>query len=632
MGSINLLDQKTINKIAAGEVVDRPASVVKELVENAVDAGAKKITVEIRGGGKELVRVTDDGRGIDPSDVKSAFLRHATSKISDENDLFNINTLGFRGEALSSIASVSMVEMITKTQESLSAVRYQIEGGKEISRSEIGAPDGTTIFVRNLFFNTPARRKFLKSDSSETAKICEVCEKQALANPSVSINLISNSKTLLYTSGNGSPRDVIYAIYGREVTSNLLPVLAGNDLISVEGFVAGPLISKGNRSFENYFLNGRFIKNNVIERAIEEAYRSRMMQRQYPFCALYITIENDLLDVNVHPAKLEARIDSPEMIYDLVFEAVSKALAGREVIPRAALGSDEADTIEGERKRELSSLRTPEPFEINRLNNRAAGADPRELVGEDGPVWGNASDGVPVDVSDDTFAGAPAGASADAPDDTIADTPAVQLDAFETGVLKPESRKNFKIIGQVFKTYWIVEFEDNMFIIDQHAAHEKVLYERMMKKYRESGAVPKQRLSPPVIVTLSAAEEELIEKFGDDFNSLGFEIEHFGGREYALRTLPYNIVTLDAREMFFDTLETLIPEMRLNDPEKFADRVATASCKAAVKGNNSLSYAEADALINEMLFLENPYQCPHGRPTIISISKYEMEKKFKRIT
>lgn len=722
MREIAVLDEQTIDKIAAGEVIERPSSIVKELVENAIDAGANAITVEIRDGGISFIRITDNGSGIDAKQVPVAFLRHATSKIRKVDDLLDVTSLGFRGEALSSIAAVCQVELITKTTDSLTGVRYLIEGGKEKSLEEIGAPDGTTFLVRNIFYNTPARKKFLKTAQTEAGYISDMVEHIALSHPEVSFKFISNNQTKLHTSGNHRLKDIIYHIYGRDIAANLIEVDAGNDSVRINGFIGKPVISRGNRNYENYFVNGRYIRSSIISKAIEDAYHTFMMKHKYPFTVLHFTIDGNLLDINVHPTKMELRFAENERMYQLVYDAVRGALSHREMIVQVSVGKDEPQ------KKEEPKGRTPapEPFEAVRRKieqqmqrkpeqqtpvespsgsalqsadstpkatdsapqttggtSQAAGSAPQTADGTSQTAGSTSqtTDRAPqmADVVQQTEGriatemadrampqayGIPPvsqvrerpaytaertvpklvpktsaqedASSATVAHETVPKKPAAgkesitQMSLFDDKLLSKEHVKEHRIIGQVFDTYWIVQFQDKMFLIDQHAAHEKVLYERM-KKSMANREFTSQNINPPIILTLNMAEAALLEKYRERFSEIGFEIEEFGGREYALRAVPDNLFGLADRELFLEMLDGLSSQTDALSVETIDDKIATMSCKAAVKGNSRLSTAEIHALIDELLTLENPYNCPHGRPTIISMSKYELERKFKRI-
>lgn len=702
---IQVLDQNTINQIAAGEVVERPASVVKELMENAIDAGATAITAEIREGGIGFIRITDNGCGIKREELPLAFLRHSTSKIRSAEDLLTVSSLGFRGEALSSIAAVSQVELITKTGDSLTGCRYQIEGGQEKSLEEVGAPDGTTFISRKLFFNTPARRKFLKTAATEGAHVADLVEKIALSHPEISIRLIVNNQNKLHTSGNHNLKDIIYTIYGREITAELLPVSVETEMFQVSGFIGKPSIARGNRNFENYFINGRYIKSGLIAKAIEDGYKSYMMQHKYPFTMLHFTVEPEYIDVNVHPSKMELRFKDGEFLYKTVCQMIQGALSGRELIPQVEIpGGDEEKKEPGrsgagsEASGKETSHRAPEPFEKKRMaamgvleerssyGNRRAETGSRTALpsGCSGPAparsgrpegkaerpeekpmgfpeqpvrptepsvraAGPSGRGTeqPVQPADGPSRpmeqpGRPAGKPsrkaeppAQRPEPEIHRTEppsqaAEQMEMFDGRLLSEKARSRHRLIGQVFDTYWLVEYNGSLYIIDQHAAHEKVLFEKTFRSLK-SREYTSQFISPPIILTLSMQEEELLKKHMDVFTRVGFEIEPFGGSEYAVRAVPDNLFSLAKKELLMEMLDGLSEDSGAAGPEAVYDRIASMSCKAAVKGNNRLSEQEADRLIDELLGLENPYACPHGRPTIISISKYEMEKKFKRI-
>ena len=767
MNNIAVLDKSTVDKIAAGEVIERPASVVKELVENAIDAGANAVTVEIKEGGISFIRITDNGEGIPADQVPLAFLRHATSKIKKVEDLLSVASLGFRGEALSSIAAVCQVELITKTAGSITGCRYIIEGGQEKSQEEIGAPEGTTFLVRNLFFNTPARKKFLKSPMTEAGYISDIMERMALSHPEVSFKFINNNQTRLHTSGNTNLKDIIYGIYGRDIAGNLIEIkdFGSGGPVELKGFIGKPVISRGNRNYENYFINGRYIKSKIISKAIEDAYKTFMMQHKYPFTALHFTIDGSYLDVNVHPTKMELRFANNEEMYRFVYEAVKAGLTHRELIPQVTVGKEEAvKKPEPPVKEQI-----PEPFEKNRLQmireqsgygsygtqsrhmadpprgkapayqkdqgcgrgpsadkatasgqkeldgwnaaghdagsqyiasrnassqytaSRSAGGQytasqnaggqytasqnaggqdmasqnagsqdkasrnvsSQDITSQNAPSQDTAShSAVSRDTASQNAAGqdtaswttasqnaagqdtASPNAAAGLPEAAVPllerEAAPKQMELFEDKLLDAENVKRHKIIGQIFDTYWLVEFDDKLFIIDQHAAHEKVLYERTMKSLKNK-EFTSQQISPPVILTLSMQEEELLLKYMENFTQIGYEIEPFGGNEYSIRAVPGNMFGVAQQDLFIEMLDGLSSQTGRADAEIINEKIASMSCKAAVKGNHKMSFIEVEALIDELLKLDNPYNCPHGRPTIISMTKYEMEKKFKRI-
>ena len=680
MRKIAVLDQQTIDKIAAGEVVERPSSIVKELVENAIDAGATAVTVEITDGGKKMIRITDNGGGMERDQVPLAFLRHATSKIEKVEDLEHIASLGFRGEALSSIAAVAQVELITKTPSALSGVRYVINGGVQESLEDMGAPEGTTFLVRNLFYNTPARSKFLKSDTTEGNYVSTLMEQLALSHPEISFKYIQNKQVKLHTSGNYNIKDVIYNIYGRDITKALLEVSYENDFMKIEGFVGKPEMSRGNRTFENYYINGRFVKNRIIAKGIEDAYKGFLMQHKFPFVSLHIQMEGNDLDVNVHPSKMEVRFARGTEVYDAVYETVHKALTTREMIQTVPFGKEEPvkklssvvkpgdvpEPFEMKRRAEMPEYRTQVANTVNRTSNVSIKGNDRTVSAPDTAMdkkqissYSTLPRGTitmaeqavreqKIYQTKDPFTKAeeklfegtindknihekqPDAMQVNMSQEVEKQQKPQQLELFEEKLLAPESRSRHQLIGQIFDTYWLVQFEDKFFIIDQHAAHEKVYYERFVKRFREQ-TVESQYLSPPLIVSLNLQEEALLKANRKYFEDFGFEIEPFGGKEYCINAVPSNLYGLTEEELFLEMLDNLASEKDKDPLGIFASRLATMACKAAVKGNNQMSDREANALIDELLTLENPYHCPHGRPTIISMTKTELEKKFKRI-
>lgn len=615
---IAVLEKATIDKIAAGEVVERPASVVKELVENAIDAGADAITVEIKDGGKSYIRITDNGCGIPEEELPVAFLRHSTSKLRDASELSDIHTLGFRGEALSSISAVSRVEMITKPQTELMGVRYVVEGSQEVSMDKIGAPDGTTIMVYQLFFNTPARKKFLKSDMTEASYISELMERLALSHPDVSFLFISNKKEKIHTSGNGNLMDTIYQIYGRQIASNLLAVEKETDLLTVCGFIGNSNVARGNRSLENFYINGRYIKSPLLSKAVEEGYVGYLMQHQYPFCVLQITTKEAAVDVNVHPTKQEVRFDDEIAIADIFKTLVFERLHQREDIAEVTLDEEIEIEKEKEQSKPVAEERTPEPFEKARLQQMREKIT--KQIHADTPYERKYQEFYQKRESD---------TNAHVPKQELPETskPATYE---QTSFLTREARAKHHIIGQVFDTYWLIEHDNKLYIIDQHAAHEKVLYERMMKQLKNK-EMTTQYVSPPIILSLTRAEQDILERFADVFAELGYVISPFGGNEFAIEGVPGNLFSFDVKTFFMELLASC-DSLKGNDGhDMILEKIASMSCKAAIKGNNHLSRPEIEALLEELLSLENPYHCPHGRPTIISMTKYEIEKKFKRI-
>ncbi len=610
MGKIHLLDNSVIDKIAAGEAVERPASVAKELIENSIDAGADAVTAEIRDGGITFLRVTDNGGGIAPEDVRTAFLRHATSKIETEKDLETIGSLGFRGEALASIAAVSRVELITKRPEDMSGTRFVVEGGVEKGFFEVGAPDGTTFVVRDLFYNTPARQKFLKTAMTEASRIASFMEQLALSNPDIAFTFIVNGQLKMQTPGNGSLKDVIYRIYGRSVVQELLEVNVSGDSIRIGGWIAKPAVFRSSRNYENYYINGRYVKSSMIAKAIEDGYGTMLMQHCYPFTCLSVEVPADEVDVNVHPQKMEVRFSEEQRIYDAVRDAVRETLRKSVMIVPAVIGKPEKETkTAGERKEERKTA--PEPFEVNYRAKTGTSA-----VREDQKTYDFPSYTGPEKEKDLPAAGKLLRES----------VPEQQVLSF----LSPETMKKRRIIGQAFSTYWIIEYGDELLFIDQHAAHEKVLYERLMKQYREQ-KILSQPLLVPAVITADASDRMLLEKYEDAFAALGFEIEAFGDAEFKISAVPYNLSGADVKQLFREILSAVEQNKKVSELPSYVHEIATEACKAAVKGGGELSVQEAEALIEELMGCEDPYHCPHGRPTVISMTRREFEKKFKRI-
>lgn len=667
MPEIQLLDQATINQIAAGEVIDRPSSVVKELLENAIDAKATAITVEIKDGGISFIRITDNGCGIEKDQVRKAFLRHATSKLHTIDDLLDIGSLGFRGEALSSIAAIAQVELISKPPEAMLGISYQIEDGEEKSLTQIGAPDGTTILVRNLFYHVPARKKFLKTAATEGNYINQLMENMAMLRPDISMRFINGGQNKLYTSGNGRLKDLIYTIYGREISSNVLEINYECPLFAVTGYIGKPIISRGNRTFENYYINGRFVKSRLIAAAIEQAYKPFMMQHRYPFTVLHIKIKPELIDVNVHPAKMEVRFQQENEIYELLAGAIENTLRGKEFIP------DVSDDGKAEKKVQ-EKQKLPEPFEQRRLqamkeiippppaehktqNEQKPSAEhktqseqklPRneeqpkvssklsepvceykaekkQTIKDSDSKWESAS-GIHKRIGQDVS-------------QTVNQMPTQpeqklekpeQQTLFTEPLLSEKARIHHRLIGQLFDTYWLIQYGNQLYIMDQHAAHEKVNYERLMEAYRKKERIT-QFVSPPMVISLTRAEEAILEEFKSEFERIGFTIEPYGGHEYAISEIPANLYGINEKDLFLEMLSDLEDRGSMQPSELIASKLASMSCKAAIKGGQKISFKEADALVSQLLTLENPYACPHGRPTIITMTKYELEKKFKRI-
>ena len=643
---INILDKDTIDKIAAGEVVERPASIVKELLENSIDAGSSSVTVEIKNGGIDLIRITDNGCGIASSEVKKAFLRHATSKIVSDKDLISIKSLGFRGEALSSIAAVSKCEMITKTRDELTGVRYYIEGGTEVEYEEIGAPDGTSIIIRDIFYNTPARRKFLKTASTEGAHISELVEKLAMANTEIAFKFISNGQIKLQTNGSGNLKDIVYQLYGKEISKALCNVDYEKNGIKIKGVVARPEVTRGSRNLENIFVNGRYIKDNIISKAVEDGFGDRLMQHQYPFCALNFDLNG--VDVNVHPRKMEVRFSDRNFVYDNTKEAVEEIFTTQSAVREVPVGK-----VLNEKK---IFVNTPEPFEnkrrdmsqipekVSQNKYEDVTKDTLHSTGSDDEIkWRVPKENMynPKDdmsfIKDENTKRVYSDIN-DLSNKSIKEVNIGNIDDANPNGIKPsqlsffesESKKYMKVIGQVFDTYWIVQLENEMYIIDQHAAHEKVMYERLLKESK-ANKLSSQMINPPIIVTLTDLEQNVLNEHMDEFRGIGFDIEEFGGKEYKINAIPNIFPSIPKAELFNEMLSDSTNYDVISPSELILAKVASMSCKAAIKGNMRISLLEANELFDELLSLDNPYNCPHGRPTVIKMTKQEIEKKFKRI-
>ena len=647
MANIQVLDQITIDKIAAGEVIERPSSIVKELVENAIDAKATAVTVEIKEGGISFIRITDNGCGIPKEEVPLAFLRHSTSKIRCVEDLSGISSLGFRGEALSSIAAISQVELITKTRESEFGTKYVIEGGQEKSLEDAGAPDGTTFLLHQIFYNTPARRKFLKTPMTEASHVNELMIRLALSHPEVSIQFINNGQKKLHTSGNGKLKDVIYHVFGRDIANNLLEVDERIDGIHLTGFIGKPLVSRGNRNYENYYINGRYVKSNIIAKAIEDAYKDFTMQHKYPFTVLHFKMDGQDLDVNVHPTKMELRFSNQQEVYNFVYHALKNALTEKELIPRVELPeAKEVPKIPEPSIEKTMSLPNQRPsvekpeikdeaYFMKKMRERVESYHKQHSQAEVKDRTQIHREPMQIDrireAANYARAQAKVEKSINPPKKVESSMESTQLNFFEEKLLSKKSMKEYKLIGQVFETYWLVEFQDQLYIIDQHAAHERILYEKTLRGMKDRNYTS-QYLSPPIVLNLSMQEAELLRTHMDLFVGIGFEIEEFGGDSYAIRAVPDNLFSIAKKELLIEMLDNLSEEITSKEaPDMIAEKIASMSCKAAVKGNSRLSAAEVDTLIGELLELENPYHCPHGRPTIIAMTKRELEKKFKRI-
>lgn len=644
MSKIQLLDSATIDKIAAGEVVERPSSVVKELVENAIDAGATSVTVEIKDGGISFIRVTDNGNGIPATQVKDAFLRHATSKIRTVEDLNTIHSLGFRGEALSSISAVAQVEIMTKQKDSLMGVHYCLEGGIEKDFSQVGVPDGTTILVKNLFFNTPARRKFLKTAATEGGYIADLCEHLAMSKPNIAFRFISNNQVKFHTSGNGNIREIIYRIFGKDFIQEIIPIQKKGDGIEIQGFLGKPTLNRSNRNFETCFINGRFVKSTFLYKAIEEGYKAYLMQHKFPFAVLYFTIDTEKVDVNVHPTKMDIRITDSQIYYNFIVDAIAETLKQQEMIP----DMEQVEALQKPAKPQaLPKNLLPESFEQKRIENINVKEDfyyiTNRIFGEeDGLTSTKESNSCTKENTSQITSSYTQNKKSNDTKFNIENElithqnsseniiNATQMNLFDEKIIKQENKDKFEILGQIFQTYWIVRYEDKLLFVDQHAAHEKVKYEKLIHAFH-TGEIISQTLQPPMILHLTQKEESVLEEYHEYFKSLGFVWEDFGSHSIAMREMPLELYGKSEKRFFEDILDELVENGCKGTPEVVQEKIASMACKSAVKGNQSMNHAEMKGLLEQLFALENPYHCPHGRPTIISMSKADLEKKFKRI-
>lgn len=652
MGDIVLLDDLTINKIAAGEVIERPANVVKELVENSIDAGATSISVDIENGGITYIRITDNGKGIAPDDVEMAFERHATSKIRSANDLIRVSTMGFRGEALASIASIAKVELITKTKNNDVGTRIVVEGGKIIEREECGAPNGTSITIRELFFNTPVRYKFLKKDFTEGGYIEDAVSRISLIHPEISFRMTNNKKEIIRTSGNGDMQSVVYSIYGKDIAQNLVDANLEYEGIKVTGVVGKPEIARSNRSNQLFYINGRFIKDKILSAATEEAYRTLIPHGKFGFCIINVEMNPELVDVNVHPAKLEVRFSEEGKVFKAVNAAIKNALLKQDITKDSSVTDDEAtnhETVEEnviEKKKnglfdifrsksnvvdfpkKEESIKQAET--LNDKSEEYIADDPKSMVIEvterpqDKRTFSNVEDDL-IETSEDTEE-----IETEVSEEMIERKP--QKNLFENIAIVEEKADvpEYKILGVAFKTYILLELEDDVYILDQHAAHERVLYEKVKQNFYKDGGKDIQMLLLPDILELSKKDMRTVRDNMELFEQSGFMLEEFGDNTIKVTGVPIICFDMDTKDLFMDIIDGIDFTNRTTKQDVEEKFIATVACKAAVKANMSLEESEIRALLDQLLVLDNPFTCPHGRPTAIRITKTEIEKKFGR--
>ena len=641
MNRINILDEHTSNKIAAGEVVERPSSVVKELVENSIDANSKNITIEIEDGGASLIRVIDDGVGIHNLDIEKAFLPHATSKIKTVEDIYSINTLGFRGEALPSIASVSKLTFKSKLYGCDFGKEIILEGGEKISLSDIGMNNGSLIEVKDLFFNVPARRKFLKSNSREGSLISDIVLRIALSNPNVSFKLFNNGKKILHTYGDGNLNNVIRNIYGKSISENVLNFNFESETLKIYGYIGKEIIAKGSRNNESIFVNNRYIKNKTIVAAVENAFKSFSTVNKFPFFVIFIDLLPDSIDVNIHPTKAEIKFKDERFIYKKVFDIIHETLkedifnsfsienkpVNKEIIEEIKLDLDIENTINKESAISNNKFEhsindiyknitiqdvTVEEDLYNKLKETNRNNNSESLNNE--TVHEN--NNINYFIKDNKS--------------TSSSNSVINDDNLQGSKINSAKFPNLRVIGQFSKTYILAEYLDTLYIIDQHAAHEKIIYEKYIKDI-ESNDIIVQQLLIPCIIDLSLDDYECYKENISIFTNAGFIIDEFGGNTIAIKEVPYFLGKLDTKNFLLSIIDNLKNLGSGKTTEVKLNKIATIACKAAVKANDYLTQIEMEKLISDLRYIDNPFNCPHGRPIIIKFTEYELNKKFRRI-
>ena len=704
MGNIVLLDELTINKIAAGEVIERPASVIKEMVENSIDAGATNVTVEIKNGGISFIKVTDNGKGIAKDDLEIAFERHATSKIRSAEDLDTVTSMGFRGEALASIAAIANVEMISKTQEQEIGYKVVVEAGDVLEKEEAGCRTGTTITVKNLFFNTPVRYKFLKKDYTESGYIEDVVTRIALVNPNIAIKLINTGKTVIQTNGNGNIKDVIYSIYGKDVANGVMEVSYNYEDIKVTGVIGKPEIARSNRSNQLFFVNKRYIKDKTLTAATEQAYKGLIPIGKFGFVVLNLEINPASVDVNVHPAKLEVRFQEESKVFQSIYHAIKDTLLKGELIANSGdeqkqgelfafrkqnekqiekytneeskIKTNIIEDIYNQKNEHTQEIKTINPTNemekvdssnvleklnqikekiVQEMNGQVQEKDTEnkegiaeissnlelkepevkyelEEKGIEDIQEKEKNENEPKDFNQmytETFGISPIQEKQEKKEETDAiDIVKDNVSMFEN--VEELKKPVYKFIGIVFKTYIILEIGKEMYILDQHAAHERIMYERVKRNYYSDEQKDSQMLLLPDIITLTHKEMDIANENMQLFEKAGFTLEEFGDNTIKLTGVPTVCVDLDTKELFLETLDEINTVARTAKQEKEEKFIATVACKAAVKANMALTVEEVEKLMDQLFELPNPFTCPHGRPTVIKMTKYDIERKFAR--
>ena len=653
MKRINLLDENTSNKIAAGEVVERPSSVVKELIENSIDANARNITIEIEEGGEKLIKIIDDGDGIHPEDIKKAFLPHATSKIKNSSDIFSINTLGFRGEALPSIAAVSKVSLKSKIQEEDFGREIIIEGGEILSFNECGINKGTSIEVKDLFFNVPARKKFLKTSSREASLISDIVSRIALANPSISFKLFNNGKKILNTYGNSNLLDVTRTIYGKNIGENIIYFEHSEDTLTLYGYIGKEVIARGSRNNQSIFVNGRYIKNRTLVVAVENAFKSFSTVNKFPFFILFIEVYPENIDVNIHPSKAEIKFKDERLIFKKVFDTVHEALRN-EIFKEFEVKKDENTNFKKDEFKEISfdikddyekKERTKVTLPVDLNYERTYSKDYENIYEKE---YSNSSSSKYLEETK-TNNNVNYNNIDSKESNTLNENFTLRENFYKDNVLDEKTSKipkeylsntkdneripkfpPLRIIGQFNKTYILGEYDEVLYIIDQHAAHEKILFEKYFKNIEE-GSIIIQPLLVPEIIDLTLDDFSYYEENKEIFKNAGFTLEEFGGNSLALKEVPYFLGKLDAKGLFLNILDNIKELGSGKTPEVKYNKIATMACKAAVKGHDLLSEQEMIKLVEDLRYINDPFHCPHGRPTIIKFTNYDLEKKFRRI-
>ncbi|WP_202710932.1 DNA mismatch repair endonuclease MutL [Sporosalibacterium faouarense] len=657
---IKRLDEKTINKIAAGEVVERPSSVIKELVENSIDANSTSIIIEIKAGGKKYIRVTDNGSGINRNDLDIAFLRHSTSKINSVDDLEVVRSLGFRGEALASISAVSLLEIVTKTQNDATGTQANLQGGQVANKKDVGCPNGTTIIVKNLFYNVPVRKKFLKSDNAEGSQISNIVYKLALSNPNISFKYIKDNKLILKTPGNGDMKATIYSLFGKEFTKSLFKINYNGEDIKIKGMISNPSFTRGNRGHQYLFVNGRYIKDDNLSKVVEDAYKSLIPINRFPIFIIFLELNGNQIDVNVHPTKTEIRFDNANKIYSVINNVIKDTLKQENLIPEISIGYKKKKD-NGEQKNFIDTLAKPinkikekSNIDINNVKRDNSGTDTNESKASK-----TRGDSINQQINEEKLTNQDIitiNYDGDANTSLISDKASLPIDSLSSTISEQESpvfeenkvdyynleRNNQKkerkiiipelnIIGNLFDTYILAQDKVNevFYMIDQHAAHERIMYEKLRNQFNDENVVIQELLAPNII-ELTHSEVQLINENIKTFEKLGFLVESFGTGSIILRGVPLVFGEPDSKKLFLDILDNLNENIG-SGYDLRVEKIMKMACTSAIKAGHQIKEIEVSQLISDLRKAEQPFTCPHGRPIIVKMTKYELEKKFKRV-